>query len=144
MSLADYQPAREKVEFKGGSVFVRGLSLDDLTVLMRNHLSDIDNLMEIYRRDVRDELAVAAAIQYGVSLAREAPGLVAHVISLAADEPDQVDRARALPLPIQVEILKHVGRLTFEEVGGAKKFFESLQILIASIRPAIGTADSPT
>lgn len=143
MSLADYKPARESVEFKGGSVSVRGLSLDDMTVLMRNHLADLDRLMEIYRRDVRDELAVAAAIQYGVSLAREAPGLVAHVIALASDEPDHVDQARMLPLPVQVEILKSVGRMTFEEVGGAKKFLEGLDSLFRQIRPA-KTPDSPT
>ena len=143
MGLADYQPARQTVEFKGGSVSVRGLSLDDLTVLLKHHLQDLDNLMEIYQRDVKDELAIAAAVQYGVSLAREAPGLVAHVISLACDEPDKVDRARILPLPIQVELLKAIGSLTFEEVGGAKKFFESLQTLTAAIRPGTRKTASP-
>ena len=144
MGLADYQPARQKVEFKGGSVSVRGLSLDDVTVLLKHHLADLDNLMEIYQRDVKDEMAIAAAVQYGVSLAREAPGLVAHVIALACDEPEKVDQARMMPLPVQVELLKAIGTLTFEEVGGAKKFFESLQTLTAAIRPAKGATGSLT
>lgn len=134
MSLADYQPAREIVEFKGGSVSVRGLSLDDVSVLMSHHLSDLDNLLDIYRRGVDESLAVAATAQYAIRLVKEAPGLVAHLIALAVDEPSHVDKARGLPMPTQIRILEVAGRLTFEEAGGAKKFVESLGSLINNMK----------
>lgn len=144
MALADYQPERVTVEFKGGSFQVKGLSLDDVTVLMRHYLTDIDHLIELYAKDVDPKLSVAATAQYAITLVREAPTLVAHVIALAAEEPDQIDMARRLPIPVQVEALKAIGRLTFEEAGGAKKFFESLTELLTRVRPPELTTGSHT
>lgn len=146
MSLADFQPERETVEFKGGSLSVRGLSLDDVTTLLRHHLDDLDAILEMYARDVDPNFASAATAQYAIKLVREAPGLVANIIALANDQPDYADNARRLPLPVQIELLKAIGRLTFEEVGGAKKFFESLATLMGSMQVPMdeATTDSPT
>lgn len=143
MALADYQPERVTIEFKGGSFSVKGLSLDDVTVLMRHYLDDLDEILAIYARDVDPQKTVAATAQYAVALVREAPALVAHVIALAAEEPDRIEQARRLPIPVQVEALKEIGRLTFEEAGGAKKFFESLAELAMKVRPP-ETTDSHT
>lgn len=144
MALSDYQPERKAIQFKGGSFQVKGLSLDDVAVLMKHHLDDLDNLLELYARDVSNEFVVSATAQYAVSLIREAPALVANVIALAAEEPDRVDNARRLPIPVQVEALKAIGALTFEESGGAKKFFESLRDLVMRVRPPQATTDSRT
>jgi hypothetical protein len=144
MALADYQPERVDIPFKGGSFQVKGLSLDDVSVLMKHHLTDMDELLELYSRNVSQDIAVAATAQYAVTLVREAPALVANVLALAAEEPDSVDNARRLPIPTQIEALKVIGRLTFEEAGGAKKFFESLKDLAMRVRPPLAMTDSPT
>lgn len=145
MGLADYQPARESVAFRGGSFEVRGLSAEDLGVLLRNHLPDLDNLFELYAEGVDERLAVFGTAQYIIKIVQEAPGLTSNVIALAADRPDLVDKARTLPLPVQVEALKTIIRLTFEEAGGPKNFFESMKNLVmATCLPAATTPGSPT
>lgn len=133
MSLADYQPSRATVEFRGGSLNVRGLSLDDVTHLIRHHLDDLDQIIAMYGDGVDTQMASVATAQYALKLVREAPGLVANVIALASDEPDHAEKARMLPLPVQVDVLKEVGRLTFEEAGGLKKFVESLTTLLGGM-----------
>lgn len=130
MSLADYQPARTTVPFKGGSFDVRGLSADDLGVLLKHHLPDLDKLFELYAEGVDERMAVFGTAQYAIKLVQEAPGLTAHVIALAADEPERVDQARRLSIPTQVEAIKTIVHLTFDEAGGPKNFFESMKNLV--------------
>lgn len=144
MSLADFQPAKDEVSFQGGSFQVRGLSLDDISILMRENLSDLDDLLKLYAENVDNRVAIAATAQFAVSMAREMPALVARLISLAADEPGYEDKARQMPLPVQVEALKKIVHLTFAEAGGAKKFFESLTSLIGAVQPALDQQDSNT
>lgn len=144
MSLADYQPLRREIPLRGGSsVSVRGLSLDDVAVLMNLYLRDIDALFGLYD-EVDEASRVRAMAQFAVVLCREAPALVGHMIALACDEPDQIDRARTLGLPKQVEILKAIFELTFEEAGGARKFAESLGTLLQTLAPAVQKTGSPT
>lgn len=145
MSLADYQPARESVQFRGGSFQVRGLSADDLGVLLKHHLPDLDRLFELYAEGVDERLAVFGTAQYAIKLVQDAPGLTAHVIALAADEPEMVDKARQLSIPVQVEALKTIVKLTFEEAGGPKNFFEGMKKLVmAANLPTDMTAGSRT
>jgi hypothetical protein len=143
MALSDYEPARAQVEFKGGSFFVRGLALDDVTALMKSFSSDLEGMIGIYARGVNNDQTVAAMTQYAIALAKEAPGLVANVIARASDEPDAVDNARRLSMATQVQALKEIGRLTFEEAGGPKKFFESLNGLLTMVAPTATKTGSP-
>lgn len=145
MSLADYQPARTTVPFKGGSFDVRGLSADDLGVLLKHHLPDLDRLFELYAEGVDERLAVFGTAQYAMKLVQDAPGLTAHVIALATDEDEVVDKARRLPIPVQVEALKAIVHLTFDEAGGPKNFFESMKNLVmATNLPNTTTTGSRT
>lgn len=136
MALADYTPPRLAVPFKGGEFSVRGLALDDLALLMRNHYSDINALVDVFAKDTTEEQPVAAITKHAVALIKEAPGLVANLIAIACDEPDAVDNARKLMMPVQVRAIETIAKLTFEEAGGPKKFMESLANLLRGMRPA--------
>ena len=129
---------------RGTSVSLRGLGLDDVAILMNLYLRDIDALFRLYDNEVDEASRVAAMAQFAIVLCREAPALVGHMIALSCDEPDQVERARKLSLPAQVEILKALFTLTFEEAGGARKFFESLGMLLRTLAPATQGTGSPT
>lgn len=136
MSLADFKIFTETVSFKGGSVTVRGLALDDITVLLHNKLADLDDLMALYGDHVDDRVAITATAQYAIGLVRRSPDLVATIISLAADEPELEAKARRLPMPTQVKLIERIVELTFVEAGGVKKFIESLMNLLTKVRPA--------
>ena len=147
MGLADYKPKVASVSLpgSGGDITVRGLSLDDIAVLMNEHLTDIDGLVAIHANSMTQDARVEEMARFAISIAKDAPALVANVIALAADEPGQVANARRLPLPVQVEILKKILTLTFEEAGGFPKFVESLTMMMAGMKmgnPA--RIDSPT
>lgn len=142
MSINDYRPATAEVEIKGGSLTVRGLALDDIAVLMRSHLVDLDKLIAIYQGNVNDGAAVATFTQYAVALAKEAPGLVANIIALGCDDGDNVPPYRKLSLPASVRAVDKIAELTFEEAGGPKKFAESLMAIFRGMRAP--RADSPT
>ena len=144
MSLADYQPMRVDVPVKGTSISVRGLSLDDVAILMNTYLRDIDALFRLYEDEVDEASKVAAMAQFAIVLCREAPALVGHLIALSADEPNMVDRARRLSLPAQVDLLKAIFEMTFEEAGGARKFCESLGMLLRTLAPAAQKTASHT
>lgn len=131
MSLKDYSSERLEVTFKGGSFSVRGLSLDDVTALITKHLPDLDKLADLLAGKATQETAAMETMSLALKLVVEAPALVAQAIALAADEPDFAENARKLPLPVQIDAVKKIGRLTFEESGGAKKFFESLSGLVS-------------
>jgi len=116
MPLADYQPERVKIDYKGRPLAeVRGLNLEDISVLVRSHLTE---LQVLYARFQNTALDTEALIQ----IISEAPGIAARVIALASDEPEGVAAARKFSLPLQVKMLAEIVRLTFEDVGGPKAF----------------------
>lgn len=137
MSLSDYSPEKAVVVFKGGQFEVRGITLDDLAILLRDHLDDLDAIVNILgtsmKNGVSQDTMVAVATQHALALVREAPGLVARTIAQQSDEPDAVENARKLPPSVQVDALEAIARLTFEEAGGPKKFFERLMKYLPSL-----------
>ena len=147
MGLSNYKPKVTSVALpgEGGAIVVRGLSLDDIAVLMNEHLSDIDGLVAIHSESLAKDQRVEEMARFAIGLAKDAPASVEPLIALAADEPDAVANARRLPLPVQVNILKVVLGLTFEEAGGFPKFVESLTQMMSGMALAQPrTNDSPT
>lgn len=129
MSLAEYQP--ESVEVKTGKnskLTVYGLSLVDVSVLMREHFPDLSvlgDLMESSESIQLDELKPLV-----ISLISNAPGLAANIIALGAKEPDQSDKVFEMPGPVQISLLMAILQLTFEEVGSVKKAWEGVAALL--------------
>lgn len=137
MSLLDYKPERVEVKFKGGSFFVKGLSLEDLSILIKTHLPDLDGILAtvggvIASSNAGGEIDGTASKSIAIKLAKDMPGLTANLIALAAGEGNDkgVQLARSMSFPLQIDILMAVGRLTFEEAGGVKKFMETLASLL--------------
>lgn len=128
MPLAGYQPETREIELsKGNSFHVKGLSLNDLTVLIRVHFDDLDALFDLF--DNAERLEVKDLQPLAISVVSNAPGFAANVISLAAGEGSASDAER-LPFPVQVKALLEIGELTFTEVGGVGKAMELLAGLL--------------
>lgn len=136
MSLADFQPETLTVTYKKTKFDVRGLSLIDLSSLLRTHMNDLESLFDMYEQESQGlNFGNIALAKYATRLIADAPGLVSHIIALACDEPDQVNQAQRLPMITQIEALKKIGTLTFEEVGGVKKLIEEMGNLVGQFRP---------
>lgn len=135
MALADYQPESRVISFNGGSFTVKGLSLNDVTTLIRYHLPDLEAIFAL-GSDVmggKTELTEDDLTRLAVAFAEQAPGFVANLIALAAGEsnnPAAIDAAYKLSAPLQVQTLVAIADLTFAEVGGVKKGMESVAGLL--------------
>lgn len=128
MPLAGYKPATREVPLAGGNSFhVRGLSLNDISVLVREHFPDLDALTGLF--DGFDTLTVDQFEPLALSLVSQAPGFVANAIAVAAGEGTAAD-AEQLPGPTQVKALLEIGDLTFIDVGGPKKAWEMIAGLL--------------
>lgn len=144
MSLSEYQPETLTVTAKKVSFEVRGLSFIDMSSLLRTHMDDLESLFTMYENEANNiSFGNAAMARYMTRLIADAPGLVAHIIALAADEPEMVNNARRLPLLVQVDALKKIGTLTFEEAGGAKKLFDQVMNLVKEMTPPAPTSKGP-
>lgn len=138
MALSDFRPERREVKFKGGSFSVRGLTLDDISRLIAVHYDDLGRLVELYEEFSQQTFQRLSTDQFVLKLTKDAPALVGSIITLAADEADDPQAeaaARQLPFPTLVEALLAVGKLTFEEAGGWKRFLETCGSLLGGALP---------
>ncbi len=132
--LATYTPEYAEVSVKGQVMRVRGLSTDDLGLLVRAHLDLVETIMQVVAQSAVGPDAGNQTARFILSLAQDAPELAGQIIALAADEPDQGAAARKLPFPVTIDALQKIGRLTFEEAGGVEGFVNALAALVAGTR----------
>lgn len=129
MGLRDLTFRDGTVQTSGGDLVVRGLSLEDVVPLVRQHGTALSTLfIEIAgdRDNALDNMQTLAG-----ALAQAAPLAAAEIIALGAGEPGELDRAdvataRRVPLPDQIAILERIGTLTFATEGSLKKALETV------------------
>lgn len=136
MSLASYEPERKKIEFKGGSFTVRGLSTEDIAILLQEHFQDFDAIMDSWGNHKQNVFTKDALQDFAINLVKDVPILAAKIIALAAEEPDQVEKVRKLSFPIMLEALLTSFQLCFEEVGGVGKWFERMGPTLKRLLPS--------
>jgi len=135
MALSDFTPEIITIGAGKKATFdVRGLSFLDLSSLLRTHHNDLENLFDLYEKEAGQDISNIAMAKYATALIKDAPGLVAHLIALAADEPEMVNQVHRLPLLSQVDALRAIGKLTFEEVGGVKKLMGMIAELASELK----------
>ena len=138
MALADYQKQSRSFDLKGGSFQVEGLSFDKFAKLIREHLSDVEAVIDLVEAVTsgKSDVTESDIEKILLSTAEEAPGLVANVIALASGETDPraVVAAASLPLPVQFEVMTAIVELTFSEVGGIKKAWETITSLLKKVK----------
>jgi hypothetical protein len=138
MSLKDFKIASDVVTFRGGSLELRGLSLNDFSVLMRGYLPELNNLFKLYEDEATRENAISQSVKFATTLVQETPQMVAQMIVLCADEDQSLlSVAARLPITVQVECIRKIIELTFEEAGGAKKFLDSLVGMVKTMGPGV-------
>lgn len=137
MSLAAFQPEKQTVEIGAGvSLSIRGLSLNDISNLIKLHAGDLDGVFDLYSQaseSGRDFDGIVFA-NYLMQLISSAPGLVSSIIATAADEPDQVDNAALLPLPVQYDIMQKIFGLTFSDIATLKKIFADVMTKVGEVQ----------
>lgn len=127
MPLAGYQPETRTVKTGKTSFEVRGISLNDVAVLIREHFPDLDAVSELFTDF--GSVSTADMQPLVVAVVSQMPGLAANVIALSAGEGDASDAER-LPASVQMQALLDIGELTFTDVGGVGKAWETVAALL--------------
>jgi len=122
MALTDIVLPSATVDAGSGQSFtVRGLCFDDLIFLMQTDPGGLATILaEINAGGVPDQIVESHLTE----IMAKVPGLPASVIACASDDTSEaaVAIARRLPLPVQISALVSIIQLSFEPVGGVKKF----------------------
>lgn len=129
MGLSNFKMARTEILLPDKTSFsVRGLGLDDFTVLITNNLSAITQAAEAYEVYQRSSAKIASMQGFFMILLKNYPGLMSEVISIAADEPDA--KNVKLPIGVQTAALTEIGRLTLADAGGLGNLLAMLPMLL--------------
>ncbi|QPZ53275.1 tail protein [Achromobacter phage vB_AchrS_AchV4] len=136
MSLKKVVLPKELIDIPGSEPFaVRGISMADISVLLNQHKSLLESLYQRFTADgVTTSTMDANAIMRDI--AATAPALVASIICLAAGDGEDVEAlvvAASLPLPVQIEALEKILKLTFQREGGVGKFLETVTRAVAGL-----------
>lgn len=120
MSLRDLVDRKVEIECPGDMNFqVRGLSLEDVVLLLENHT---DALKSIFGAPAGADFEM---------LLKEFPAFVAAAIAYAAEEHELEEQVRKLPVGIQLRAIQEVWELSSLDV-------ETLGKLAGSILKSIG------
>ena len=138
MSLANLQLRTEAVPYNDSEITLHGLSANAIGGLILSQLSNIEEIFNIVegagvKRTA--DLANVNVAEVGQRLLVQMPDFIAHVIAYAAHEPDQWQKVIHLPAPVQVECLKKLAQLTFNDEAGFREFVGNV---VAALRSAKG------
>lgn len=137
MALSDLVLPTHDVVVGSGKFSVRGVAASDLAWLMQHHDKELEYLIDAAKRlddqALDDKDAVTGFLR---AIVKNLPELAAAIIACASDDRTEgaVSKAKQLPLPVQLDALLAVGRLTFEAYGGVKKFADDLKHLVGSAK----------
>ena len=138
MSLSGYVPATREIAIDGANSFaVKGLALNHLAVLIREHFPDLDGIWTLVAN--AHSLDGDQFMNVALAVVSQAPGLAANVIALAAGE-GSAKEAEALPVGVQLNALVAIIELTFTEPGSVGKSLGTVARLLSMMK-ATGLAN---
>lgn len=131
----------QKIDFRGGTFTVRGIGLDSIAYLMNTGNRDELESAVASLEAIFEAKGDAGALQAGLmSLVTQLPALCAKVVALAAGEPDEWEKVLKLPLPVQLEAVNAIGRLTFDGEDSIRSFMAGLLILMSGLTTTMKVA----
>jgi hypothetical protein len=142
--LADVVIETRKIVFRGGEFEVQGLTFDMVARLVTaGHRGELDKAIELFQglQVGSDDTDVIGSLS---SLITMAPVLAAKAIALGCGEMDQWEKARSLPMPVQLDALLAIGKLTFDGADSVKNFLRGLQDLLSGMTPLLQGSNSQT
>lgn len=140
------------IEFSGGNITVRGLGLEDFTILVRRHSMQLTSLFGALADAKSGQIDLTDFASLAAMIADSAPIAAAEAICLAADafretfdpsasstddiitairaqkiaQDEQIELVRRLPISVQIDVLEQIGKLTFQTEGSSKKVWETV------------------
>ena len=138
MSLANLELRTKTITYNNTDITLRGLSANDIAGLILSQMDCIEQVFDIVEaqgvKSVSD-LANVNVAEVGQRLMVQVPGFIAAAIAHSASEPEYADKVLHLPAPVQVEAIRHIAELTFNDEAGFREFVGNV---VAALRSAKG------
>lgn len=124
-----YTLTTERIEFTGGFIAVRGLTIPEITQLVSVNSEAAIMLFDEIKHAAAEKKEFDLAF-FLFSVLNRFSVAVAHTIALAADCPDDIAGISKLPPDVQAAALEAIARISFAMDGGAKKFWQTVLSLL--------------
>jgi hypothetical protein len=145
MSLSDFEIRYEDVMYQGRvATRVRGIALNDITKLIRQHLLELNAVFKMYEEEADKDVSAMRAAEFALKLVDETPELVESIIIAATDDvetPELRAKLRKMPLGLTLEVMRKIIEITIEDAGGAKKLLDSIVMTVRTMRPNLSVTD---
>lgn len=140
MALKDIVVASEVVTLSSGDDFkVYGITPEAITFLfVEGHKDEMERAMNTVQLAMtrNGELSDQDFIGAIAGIIAELPVMVAKLIAVCAQEPEQWPKVRQMSLAVQLDALMKIYKLTFDGPDALKKFLTSLITLAIQARGA--------
>lgn len=123
----------------GNTVLVRGLNLDDFTLILGTNMEAASKIAALYADQKQAAFSTSSFTAFIQTVASTFPGVVSEVISTAADEPDA--RNVKLGMSLQIGVLTAIVKLTVEEAGGLGNLFAQFRGAVDAVAGVKGKID---
>lgn len=126
-----------EVLYGDAKIILRGLSAQDVGVLLEKHQKALARIFESGRKVAEDESLSPEETDEKIhgliaDSLKNAPGLIADAIALAADEPDAAEDIMKWPAVLQLRCVQEIVALTFVSFADVGKLMGAL----AEVAPA--------
>lgn len=147
MPLSSHKIATAKVRLSKDNDFdVRAVTFPDLAFIVQTKLPDLIAIVAKYQ-ETREDLTNRKNIgELAVMVSRDFPTLAVEIISACVFGEDVDEEMRrkiaALPMPIQLDALTKIAKLTVEEAGGLGNLLSDLRQRMAAMAGEAGSTES--
>lgn len=119
-SFEDLVIQTETLQYGGMSFQLKGLTYPQIVHIVTNHR---DVLEDLYLRAAAGALP-ADPREVAIEVASKSGTLIAMVVAHGLGAPNMVEKAAALPFPVQIDAIEKIIRLTVSNEGGLEKTVE--------------------
>lgn len=124
-----YTLKTETINFEGGEITVRGLTVPDITQLVQVHQDSAVSIYERFSGKDAASLSETTVESLALEMLGKFPAAIAHLLWLCDAEREEgtpVDDYAVLPVDVQVAALEQIAGITFAMQGGLKNFVETV------------------
>lgn len=129
MTWTDYKVPTIDIDTGDGKLRpIRGLALEDFSILVSAHLDDMMEIATLYVQSQKDVLAGTNMTDIVMLVSRQFPKVISEVISMVTDTPEL--KELRLPVGLQIKIIQTSIKLTLEDAGGLGNLTATFQSVV--------------
>ena len=140
MSLGDFAVERRPITISDGVTFhVRAITPFDISIIMQNFAGQMLEAFTRTRKTVGTgrKISTDEVQSLVMDLIQSTPDVVCAMADIAADEPEEMDKVRLLPLPVMTDALLTIYDLTFTSEESLKKFVAGILRVVETMTALI-------